>query len=118
MSTAAMFLCILIGMMLGAEALTLRELEQKINNLDKLEQSVKWLVKEVNNLKVKKNNFSGEIEQKLDTVENLDKGVDNLTNLVSHLNQQVANLEIEITGIQNQLEYGGAYPYNSKYVQS
>ena len=54
MSAAVMFLCILVGMMLGAEALTLRELEQKINNLDKLEQSVRWLVKEVNNLKVKK----------------------------------------------------------------
>ena len=65
MSAAVMFLCILVGMMLGAEALTLRELEQKINNLDKLEQSVRWLVKEVNNLKVKKNFFQERLNRNL-----------------------------------------------------
>ena len=59
MSSTTMLLLILGGMVFSAQAgdLTLKELEQKINNLDKLEQNVERLQKEVITLK-------GELEKK------------------------------------------------------
>ena len=122
MSTTTVLLFISVGIMLGAKAdLTLRELEQKINNLDKLERNFKWLVKEFSNLKDQlenRSNIAENLELRHDTVENLDKEVNNLTNLVDLLNQNVINSETEIVRIQNQLEHGGknfqTLPYNSK----
>ena len=60
MSSTTMFpVLILAGMVFSAHAgdLTLRELEQKINNLNELEQNVERLQKEVTTLK-------GELETK------------------------------------------------------
>ena len=114
MPNKMMLLCVLVGMMLGAEALTEKELEEKIDGLDELKQSVEWLVKEFHYLKETKSNFSEVLEQKLNSVENLEKEVGDLSDSVDHLNQQATDSEAEITDIQNQLVYGGKnLPTNS-----
>ena len=53
----------------GAKAVTLKEVEEKINNLDKIEQTVEWLVKQFYSLKGNKSTYSiSEVEEKLDNV--------------------------------------------------
>ena len=126
MSSATLVFWILVGMILGVKtetpAVTLREVEEKINSLGKLEQNVERLVKEFSNLEEKTNNISEKLEGKLDIVDTLDKEVNNLTDSVSNLNKQITSSEREITKLQNELEYGGknipTYPHNmnSKYV--
>ena len=121
MSTASVLLWIFVGIALSAgaeEPVTLREVEEKIKNLGKLEQNVEWLVKEFDDLKESNNNVSEELKGKLDLVYVLDENFNNLTDSVSQLNQRVTNLETTITRLQNELEFGGkniqTYPHNSK----
>ena len=99
---------ILVGMVFSAHAgdLTLRELEQKINNLDKLEQNVERLQQEVITLKGEletKNNISEEITQTIGSWDNFKQRF----NRLMEIEERVNNSEAEITEINNQLEYGG-----------
>ena len=117
-----MLLLILVGMVFNAHAgdLTLKELEQKINNLDKLEQNMERLQKEVITLKDEvetKNNISEEIIQ---TIGNWDNFKQRLNRLIE-IEEIVNNSATEITKINNQLEYGGKQyqslnSLNSKFI--
>ena len=99
---------ILVGMVFNAHAgdLTLRKLEQKINNLDKLEHNVERLQKEVTTLK-------GELETKNNILEEITQTIGSWDDFKQRLNrfmeieERVNNSEAEITEINNQLEYGG-----------
>ena len=83
---------ILVGMVFSTHTgdLTLREFEQKINNLDKLEQDVERLQKKVTTL-----------NDKLETRNYLS------FNRFTEIKEEINNSEAEITKINNQLEYGG-----------
>ena len=117
-----MLLLILVGMVFNAHAgdLTLKELEQKINNLDKLEQNMERLQKEVITLKDEvetKNNISEEIIQ---TIGNWDNFKQRLNRLIE-IEEIVNNSATEITKINNELEYGGKQyqslnSLNSKFI--
>ena len=123
MSASVIFLCIILaGIMLIVKAdLTLREVEQKINNLDSLERNLESLIREFSNLTdqlKKRQNISDEFELRLSsTVKILDKRINNLTIFADHLNQNFASSEAKIVGIQNQLKQGGKnfqiFPHNS-----
>ena len=123
MSASVIFLCIILaGTMLIAKAdLTLREVEQKINNLDSLERNLESLIREFSNLTdqlKKRQNISDEFELRLSSnVEILDKRINNLTIFADHLNQNFTSSEAKIVGIQNQLKQGGKnfqiFPHNS-----
>ena len=115
MSIANVLFWLSFGLILGAKAVTLKEVEEKINNLDKIEQTVEWLVKEFYSLKGNKSAHSfSELEEKLD----------NVTDNADQLDQRITNSEEEITRLQNMLDdIDGVksirkYPYNSKYIDS
>ena len=116
MPTTTVLFWLLFGVILGAKALTFKEAEEKINNLDKLEEIVKWLVTEFYDLKGSNSNFSNECQ----CVE-LEGKLDNTTDKIDQLDQRTANSETEIARLQNLLEYGGKnirrYPHNSKYIR-
>ena len=113
-----MLFFILVALVYSAHAgdLTLRELEQKINNLDKLEQNMERLEKEFISMQDEletKNNISEEIMQTIDT---------STKQRLSKIEENVGNSEREIAEIKEQLEYGGKnfqiFPNNSKYNYS
>lgn len=131
MFATTMLFYVLVGMALGARAgdprgdLTLRELEQKIDNLDELERSMEGMKKEVTVLENEletRNNVSEDLIQKVDTLENLNNSTNTLEQkLIDRLNkieQIVTKSQKEIATIQKQLEYGGknfqTFPNNSK----
>ena len=120
-----MLFYILVGLVLGAitssdaGTITLSEVEQKLISLEQkvgtmelnvkkkvgiLEKNVKIVEKEVGSVKQKVRT----VEQKVGTVEKE----------VGTLKQNESNSEAKISGIQNQLEYGGkkyqTLQYNSK----
>ena len=119
-----MLFFILVALVFSAHAgdLTLRELEQKINNLDKLEQNMERLENEVTSLKDEletKNNISEEIMQTLGIWDNSTEFKERLIRLIQ-IEEKVSSSETEITKIKNQLEYGGKnfqrFPNNSKWL--
>ena len=111
MSIANVLFWLSFGLILGVKAVTLKEVEERINDLDKIEQTVEWLVKQFYSLKGNKStiNFS-ELEEKLD----------NVTTNADQLDQRITDSEEEITRLQNMLDdIDGVknirkYPYNSK----
>ena len=115
MSTTTVLFWLFFGMILGVKAVTLKEVEEKITNLYKLEETVEWLVKEFYSLKQSKSNFSSDCQ-----CAELQGRLDNVTDKTDQLDQRVTNSETAINRLQNVLEYGRresirTYPYNSKY---
>ena len=90
MPSTIFLLWILVGMLLGvkaeAPAVTLREIEEKINNLGKLEQNVEWLVKKLDNLEQKLIVFQKGLNF-LDIIDTFDEEVNNINDSVSNFIQ-------------------------------